>query len=61
MAKDHGFGGKKNLHGSIHAGMTKKTPSFEDASTKLKGRSVDAGATRKSTAASPKSLGPRTA
>jgi hypothetical protein len=61
MSKDDGYGGKKNLHGSILDGMTKKTPPFEDSSTKLKGRSVDAEATRGTTAATPKSLGPRTA
>jgi hypothetical protein len=61
MSEDTSYGGKKNLHGSIHDGMKTKSPSFEDSSTKLKGRSVDAEATRKSVAATPKSLGPRNA
>jgi hypothetical protein len=61
MSEDTSYGGKKNLSGSILDGLKTKNPSFEDSSTKLKGRSVDAEATRSSVAATPKSLGPRNA
>ena len=47
---------------NLHDGLKKTMPKPDDASTKLKGPSVNAEATRgKKAAATPKTLGPRTA
>lgn len=45
----------------MQAGMTNKSPKSCDASTTLKGGSVDEGAVRTGTAKTPPTLGPRTA
>lgn len=45
---------------SMHAGMKNRSPSASDASTKVKGGSVNADATRSATAKG-HTLGPRTA
>lgn len=42
-------------------GMKDRAPSSEDASTRCKGGSVNSGTTRKETASTPKTLGPRVA
>ena len=50
------------MDADLHKGLTKRMPKPDDASTKLKGPSVNAEATRgKSPAPTPKTLGPRTA
>lgn len=46
----------------LHKGLKTMAPATQDASRKLpKGPSVDQGATRSSTASTPKTLGPREA
>ncbi len=46
----------------LHDGLKNQSPSASDASTKLpKGPSVNSDATRSGVAATPKTLGPRTA
>lgn len=47
--------------GNMHAGMRNKSPSASDKSTQLPGKSIDKDPTRSGTAATPKTLGPRTA
>lgn len=49
------------MKSNLTEGLTKKAPPRPDASMKIKGGSVNDGATRKEAAASPKTLGPRTA
>ena len=67
MAKVDGFGsGSVSSHGtektSLHGGLKNRSPKFPDSSMGTKGgKSVDSDTTRSSTAATPKSLGPRTA
>lgn len=51
----------KSKEGGYLATGGKHAPAGEDKSMGLKGMSVDEGATRKGTAPSPKTLGPRTA
>jgi hypothetical protein len=46
------------MKGTIKCGE-KHAAKFPDSSTGLKGKSVDAGATRKGVAPTPKTLGPR--
>lgn len=43
------------------SGMTNRSPSSSDASTKVKGGSVNSEPTRSGVAPTPKTLGPRTA
>lgn len=50
-----GAGGHSNLTG----GMSTTNPVFPDKSTGMKGPSVDKGAKRTGTAATPPSMGPR--
>ena len=50
------------MDADLHKGLTKRNPKPDDKSTKLKGPSVNAEATRgNKTAPTPKTLGPRTA
>ena len=52
----------KKSGGNLHEGLTTHSPKPDDSSTKLKGASVNADATRgASPAPPPKTLGPRTA
>jgi hypothetical protein len=46
---------------SLHKGMKNRSPSSSDSSTTCKGGSVSSEPTRKNVAATPKTLGPRTA
>jgi hypothetical protein len=50
---------KSDKQTSVHKGLSSNRSKFPDSSTGLKGQSVDTGATRKGTAPTPKSLGPR--
>lgn len=52
---------KSSKEMSMKSGMSRKNPAGVDASMKPKGGSVNADATRGSTAATPKTLGPRDA
>lgn len=67
MAKVDGFGsGSVKGHGvgslKLHEGLKNRSPKFPDSSMGTKGgKSVDRDTTRSSTAATPRSLGPRTA
>lgn len=45
----------------ILKGMKNRSPSSNDASTRLPGKNIDSDATRSKTASTPKTLGPRTA
>ncbi len=47
--------------GNLHGGLTNRNPKPPVDEVKPKGASVDSDATRSGTAATPKSLGPRTA
>lgn len=48
--------------GVLHDGLSNRSPSFEDSSTKLPTKtSVNSDAVRKSPAPTPKTLGPRSA
>lgn len=58
MAK---MGGMGTGGGTMHEGMTDKSPKFPDKSMEKKGGSVDSGAERSGTAKTPATLGPRTA
>lgn len=50
------------MYGNLHEGLKKTNPKPDDKSTKLKGASVNADATRGAKPApTPKTLGPRTA
>lgn len=50
---------KTDKQHTLHKGLSTKQAKFPDKSTGLKGPSVDTNATRKGTAPTPKSLGPR--
>ena len=50
---------KADKQTTVHGGLSSNRSKFPDKSTGLKGPSVDSGATRKGTAPTPKSLGPR--
>ena len=51
-------GGK---HGGLHEGLTTKSPSVDDSSRKVKGGSVNDGATRSEPSKADSTIGPRTA
>ena len=62
MAKmGSGHGGMASQTKIHQSGMKVRSPSAVDASMKCKGGSVDRDTTRSSTAATPKTLGPREA
>lgn len=64
MAERHVGSGRGSMAAEtrIHQkGMKNRSPSSSDASTRCKGGSVNEGSTRKDTAATPKTLGPREA
>ncbi len=49
------------MKADLHSGMKTRNPPASDKSTRLPGHSIDSEATRKGVAATPPTLGPRTA
>lgn len=47
--------------GNLHAGLKNRSPKACDASTSLPGKSIDKDSVRSKVAATPRTLGPRTA